>query len=193
MISKKIAVMGAQHTGKSTLIKNLSDFLEKMNYTVGLIGEVVRDCPYPINKMATLKAQDWILDEQVRREEALEGKFDIIVLTDRCLLDNFAYWKRVAEKVKLSSSEILEKEKEVFNHAKSYSIVFFLQLFEVKRIKDDKFRSIDFKWRREMHKRINDVVKKFSSQYNTPVVYVKGNARQMFETAKKNVLAVLKK
>lgn len=191
MPSRKIAIMGAQHSGKTTLIKNISNFLKSKGYTIGLVEEVVRGCPYPINEMATLKAQDWVLEEQIKREKALEGKFDIIVLTDRCVLDNFAYWKRVAEKLKLANKKILKKEKEVFDHANTYSIVFFLQPFEVKKIEDDNFRSVDFKWREEMHKRISDVVKEFTSKCDVPVVYVKGNANEMFETAKKNVVDIL--
>ena len=191
MPSRKIAIMGAQHSGKTTLIKNISNFLKSKGYSIGVVEEVVRDCPYPINEMATLKAQDWVLEEQIKREQALEGKFDIIILTDRCLLDNFAYWKRVAERLKLDNKEILKKEKEVFDHANTYSIVFFLQPFEVKKIEDDNFRSVDFKWREEMHKRISDVVKEFTLQCDVPVVYVKGNANEMFETAKKNVVDIL--
>lgn len=192
MPSRKIAIMGAQHSGKTTLIKNISNFLKSKGYSIGVVEEVVRACPYPINEMATLKAQDWVLEEQIKREKELEGKFDIIILTDRCLLDNFAYWKRVAERLKLTNKEILKKEKEVFDHANTYSIVFFLQPFEVKKIEDDNFRSVDFKWREEMHKRISDVVKEFTLQCDVPVVYVKGNANEMFETAKKNVIGVLK-
>jgi len=191
MASKKIAVMGTQHSGKTTLIKNISNFLKSKGYSIGLVEEVVRDCPYQTQEMATLKAQDWILEEQMRREDALEGKFDIIILTDRCLLDNFAYWKRVAERVKLGNDKMLKMERKVFNHAKKYSIILFLQPFKTKKIEDDNFRSIDFAWREEMHKRIEDVVKRFSSRYNTPIVYIKGNANEMFEQSIKHVLDVL--
>jgi len=191
MASKKIAVMGTHHSGKTTLIKNISNFLKAKGYSIGLVKEVVRDCPYQINEMATLKAQDWVLEEQMKRENSLEGKFDIIILTDRCILDNFAYWKRVAERLKLGTEEISKKEKKVFEHAKKYSIILFLQPFKAEKIEDDKFRSVDFAWREEMHKRIEDVVKRFSSQYDTPIVYVKGNANEMFEESIKHVLDVL--
>jgi len=190
MVSKKIAVTGAQYSGKTTLIKNISTALKKRGYSVCILGEVVRDCPFPINETTSVKAQDWVLEEQKRREDELKDKCDVI-LTDRCLLDNFAYWKRAAERIGLGEKEIRLGETEVFNHANSYSAILFLQPFEVKRIESDKFRSIDKEWREEMHKRILDVIKKFSKKSKVPVFYIRGDERKMFEQAMKRVFAIL--
>lgn len=179
----KIAVIGAHFVGKSTLCKNLLAYLNHEGFNVGLIDEVVRNCPYPINEMTTLEAQNWILDEQKRREKELEKKHDIILM-DRCVIDNFAYWRRVAEITNLDKEKIIEKEKEVFKHSKNYDILLFLQPFETTKIKNDGFRSIDPKWRKEMHEIISHVLNKFKSQHNTPIFLLKGSENKMFEEAK---------
>lgn len=180
--SKKIAIIGTHFVGKTTVCRNLFNQLKRDGYDVGMLAEIVRDCPYPVNEMATIKAQDWVLNEQKRRERELEQKHNI-VLSDRGVIDNFAYWKRVAEKVNLSKKVIEEKEKEVFEYSKDYDAIIFLQLFSGK-ITDDKFRSVDPGWRSEMHNRINETVEKFRTTCNTPVFIVNGSKRTVTERVK---------
>jgi nicotinamide riboside kinase len=141
----KIAIVGTHFIGKSTLCNNLLEYLNSEGFNAGLIEEVVRHCPYPVNEMATLKAQDWILKEQKRREEELEKKHDVIVM-DRGVIDNFAYWMRVADIINLDQEKIEEREKEVFEHSKSYDMLIFLQPFDSNKIKNDDFRSINPEW-----------------------------------------------
>lgn len=190
MASKKIAIIGSHFVGKTTVIKNISKHLKNSGYNVGIINEVVRDCPYPVNEMTTLEAQDWILEEQKRREAEMNNKYDIILM-DRGLIDNFAYWKRVAEKI-LTDEKLLEKEKEVFEHSKNYDLLIFLHPFDNTKIEDDNFRSIDPNWRKEMHERISQIVEKFRTAYNTPVFIVNGSKRNVTEKVKdiitKNIL-----
>ncbi len=180
--SKKIAIIGTHFVGKTTVCENLFNQLKKDGYDVGMLTEIVRDCPYPINEMATIKAQDWVLNEQKKREEELEKKHSIVLL-DRGVIDNFAYWKRVAEKVNLSEKIIREKEREVFEHSKSYDAIIFLQLFPGK-IADDKFRSVDPTWRNEMHQRVSDIIEKFRIRYDTSVFVVNGSKKDVTKRVK---------
>jgi len=190
MSSKKIAVIGTHYVGKTTLIKFLSEELKKRKYRVGIITEVVRDCPHPVNEIATLNAQDWILNEQKRRESELDGKHDIILM-DRGLIDNFAYWQRVAEMNNLSKKEIKQKEKEVFEHTKGYDMLLFLHPFEGNTIEDDNFRSVDPVWRVEMHKRIFKIVRKFSKENKTPIIHIKGTKKEVFQKSIRYVSKIL--
>lgn len=185
----KIAVIGTHFTGKTTLCKKLQKFLEKKGIKGCIVAEVVRDCPFPINELSTLQAQDWILNEQKKREMLLENVCDVII-ADRSLIDNFAYWMRVAEN-SLEAKEILKKEEEVFEYSKSYDIIFFLQPFE-KEIEDDNFRSINPEWRKEMHKRIEKIIEKFSKMYDGKIVKLSGSEEEVFEQAKKVVEIFLK-
>jgi hypothetical protein len=56
--------------------------------------EVVRDNPLGLNEGATADAQLWVLMTQVQRELELARRADVLV-TDRSVVDNFAYYLRV--------------------------------------------------------------------------------------------------
>ncbi len=178
----KIAIIGTHFVGKTTLVKKLSKHIKN----VQVIDEVVRSCPYPVNEMATIEAQDWILNEQRRREE--EAKADVI-LTDRGLIDNFAYWQRVAEKF-LTNDEIQRKKKEVFEYSKNYDLIIFLEPFESK-IKNDNFRSVNEDWRKEMHDRIFSILNEFKERYPGKIYFLKGDEKEVFNEAI-NILKELK-
>ena len=55
--------------------------------------EVVRDNPLGINEAATGEAQLWVLVSQVRQELELAPKAEVLV-TDRGVMDNYAYYLR---------------------------------------------------------------------------------------------------
>jgi nicotinamide riboside kinase len=60
---------------------------------VELGREVVRDNPLGINEGATGEAQLWVLVSQIRQELELARKADVLV-TDRGVMDNYAYYLR---------------------------------------------------------------------------------------------------
>jgi nicotinamide riboside kinase len=181
-MAKKIAIIGSHYVGKTSLCKKLSVYLSKKGFNVGFVGEVVRDCPFPVNETTTLKAQDWIFEHQKQREKELSEEHDILLL-DRGVIDNYAYWMRIAQKLKLDDTAIEDREKEVFDHSTTYDIVFFLEPFDSKDIEADEFRSINSTWRKEMHERISKILNKFRSQSDVPVIYLKGTEQQVFDQA----------
>jgi hypothetical protein len=89
----KIAFIGTHGVGKTTLCYELAASLKKRDLAVELVREVARDCPLPINRETTLKAQSWILHTQIARELEAESKGEVVVC-DRSVLDNFCYLKR---------------------------------------------------------------------------------------------------
>jgi len=186
MSSKKIAIIGSHCVGKTTLCKKLFEYLRAKGYSVGLLEEVVRSCPFPVNEMTTVDAQDWILREQKKREAELNEKYEILIL-DRGVIDNFAYWLRVAQNSGLDPNLIKKKEREVFRHSAGYHLLFFLHPFESEIIENDNFRSVDPVWRKEMHERVLNIVEKFRKEFNVPIVYLKGTEEEVFEKAKKYI------
>jgi nicotinamide riboside kinase len=89
----KVAFIGTHGVGKTTLCYDLAAALKKRDLTVELVREVARECPLPINRETTLKAQSWILHTQIAWELQAEAKADV-VFCDRAVLDNFCYMKR---------------------------------------------------------------------------------------------------
>ncbi len=87
----KIAFIGAHGVGKTTLCYDLASRLKRQDRAVDLVKEVARSCPLPINRETTLPAQAWILHTQIAQELATAAQCDIVIC-DRSVLDNYAYW-----------------------------------------------------------------------------------------------------
>lgn len=87
-----IAFSGAQGTGKTTAAKMWAGRLEKENprKSVGLVLDIERKCPYPINRETTHQAQEWIFFHQLSDEIHAAVEHDIVV-TDRTVMDVIAY------------------------------------------------------------------------------------------------------
>jgi hypothetical protein len=116
-------ILGTHAVGKTTLMDFLEGFFKGRGYRVSTVRESSRECPFPINEMSTVEAQDWILEDyarnlwgtvldmdpaeipiqdkillfQVLESKVRESSVADIVITDRGTLDNERYWKRVAE------------------------------------------------------------------------------------------------
>jgi nicotinamide riboside kinase len=91
----KIAFIGTHGVGKTTLCYDLAAALKRRDLTVELVREVARECPLPINRETTVKAQAWILHTQIAWELQAEAKAEVVVC-DRAVLDNYCYLKRAA-------------------------------------------------------------------------------------------------
>lgn len=91
----KIAFIGTHGVGKTTLCYDLAASLKRRDLSVELVREVARECPLPINRETTLKAQEWILHTQIARELEAEAKGEVVVC-DRAVLDNYCYMRRAS-------------------------------------------------------------------------------------------------
>ena len=86
----KVAFIGSHGVGKTALCYALAAHMKRIDISVGLVQEVARDCPMPINRDTTLAAQSWILHTQIAREIAAAERNQAVVC-DRSVLDNYAY------------------------------------------------------------------------------------------------------
>lgn len=86
----KVAFIGSHGVGKTSLCYGLAAHLKRIDISVGLVQEVARECPMPINRDTTLAAQSWILHTQIAREIAA-GVHGQAIVCDRSVLDNYAY------------------------------------------------------------------------------------------------------
>lgn len=91
----KIAFTGSHGIRKTTAAHAFAAVMQRAGHSVEFGREVVRDNPLGINESATGEAQLWVLMSQVRRELELAPKAEVLV-TDRGVVDNFAYYLRAA-------------------------------------------------------------------------------------------------
>jgi nicotinamide riboside kinase len=92
--SAKIAFIGSHSVRKSNAVHAFASTVGRAGRSVEVGREVVRDNPLGLNEGATPEAQLWVLMTQVQRELELSRRSDVLV-TDRSVVDNFAYYLRV--------------------------------------------------------------------------------------------------
>jgi nicotinamide riboside kinase len=91
----KIAFIGSHGIRKTSALLAFAAVVQRAGRSVELGREVVRDNPLGINEGATGEAQLWVLVSQIRQELELARKADVLV-TDRGVMDNFAYYLRAS-------------------------------------------------------------------------------------------------
>lgn len=92
--SAKIAFIGSHSVRKSNAVHAFASTIGRAGRSVEVGREVVRFNPLGLNEGATAEAQLWVLMAQVQQELELARRADVLV-TDRSVVDNFAYYLRV--------------------------------------------------------------------------------------------------
>jgi hypothetical protein len=89
----KIALVGTHGVSKTTIAYELAGILKRRGRTVELLTEIARECPFPLNELATREAYQWIIARQIQLEIEKSARAAVVVC-DRSVLDNFAYYVR---------------------------------------------------------------------------------------------------
>jgi len=152
----KIALIGPHGTGKTTIAHEIVVALKKENINVDFLGEIARECPFPINKEVTKKAQEWIIYFQCLREIEAEEKTEILIC-DRSLFDGYVYYSYFFEDNRVLEELIKEKIKE-------YSLLIKIPLREGYLINDG-IRDTDKKFQSDIEERFNTLLKKLNVPY----------------------------
>jgi nicotinamide riboside kinase len=92
--SAKIAFIGSHSVRKSNAVHAFASTIGRAGRSVEVGREVVRFNPLGLNEAATPEAQLWVLVTQVQQELELARRAEVLV-TDRSVVDNFAYYLRV--------------------------------------------------------------------------------------------------
>lgn len=89
----KIAFIGSHSVRKTNAVHSFAGAVGRSGRSVEVGREVVRFNPLGLNEGATQEAQLWVLMAQIQQELELRTKADVLV-TDRAVVDNFAYFLR---------------------------------------------------------------------------------------------------
>jgi len=169
----KIGMVGTHGIGKTEYVKMLYNWFindNSIKYTkddIAYIYEIVRDCPYQVNEKTSLKAQKWILDNQIDRERHFYELNKKIIITDRTVIDNFAYLlyaKRVSAKdMKVKDVVKYAGDVDFWLDVHPYNIIFYIRIpnnleYNEITIYDDGFRSINKKFQLEIDKIIEVIL-----------------------------------
>jgi nicotinamide riboside kinase len=92
----KIAFIGSHSVRKSNAVHAFASTIGRAGLSVEVGREVVRFNPLGLNEGATPESQLWVLMAQIQQELELRNRAEVLV-TDRSVVDNFAYFLRVTD------------------------------------------------------------------------------------------------
>jgi nicotinamide riboside kinase len=92
----KIAFIGSHSVRKSNAVHAFASTIGRAGLSVEVGREVIRFNPLGMNEAATPEAQLWVLMAQIQQELELRNRAEVLV-TDRSVVDNFAYYLRVTD------------------------------------------------------------------------------------------------
>jgi nicotinamide riboside kinase len=90
----KIAFIGSHSVRKTNAVHSFAGAVGRSGRSVEVGREVVRFNPLGMNEGATPEAQLWVLTAQIQQELELRNRAEVLV-TDRAVVDNYAYFLRV--------------------------------------------------------------------------------------------------
>jgi len=91
--SAKIAFIGSHSVRKTNAVHSFAGAVGRSGRSVEVGREVVRFNPLGLNEGATPEAQLWVFTAQIQQELELRNRAEVLV-TDRAVIDNFAYYLR---------------------------------------------------------------------------------------------------
>lgn len=92
----KIAFIGSHSVRKTNAVHSFAGAVGRSGRSVEVGREVIRFNPLGLNEGATAEAQLWVIMAQIQQELELRKRAEVLV-TDRAVIDNFAYFLRVTQ------------------------------------------------------------------------------------------------
>jgi len=152
-IRAKIAFVGSHGVRKTAAVASFAAALSRAGRSWELMREVVRDSPLGINEGASPEAQLWVLVTQIQHELERANKADILV-TDRAVMDNYAYLLRASGGADPFSIEPL-----IHSWSSTYNLV--VRLLPDVALRADGVRSTSDAFRDEIEAILDDVLPRF--------------------------------
>lgn len=152
-IARKIAFIGSHSVRKTNAVHSFAGAVGRSGRSVEVGREVVRFNPLGLNEGATAEAQLWTIVTQIQQELELRSNADVLVL-DRAVIDNFAYFLRVT-----GGDDPFDLRPLVAKWSQTYDL--FVRLRPDIELKADGVRSTNTRFRNEIEKILDLIVPQY--------------------------------
>jgi len=152
----KIAFIGSHSVRKTNAVHSFAGAVGRTGRSVEVGREVVRFNPLGLNEGATPEAQLWVLMTQIQQELELRRRAEVLV-TDRAVVDNFAYFLRVTGGV-----DPFDVEPLVRRWSRTYDL--FVRLYPDVALLPDGVRSTNDAFREEIEAILDQIVPEYVSE-----------------------------
>jgi len=140
--SSKIAFIGSHSVRKTNAVHSFAGAVGRSGRSVEVGREVIRFNPLGLNEGSTPEAQLWVIMAQIQQELELRYRAEVLV-TDRAVIDNFAYFLRAT-----GGDDPFDVKPLVRNWTETYDL--FVRLLPDVPLKVDGVRSVNRKFRDEI-------------------------------------------
>lgn len=151
--SLKIAFIGSHSVRKTNAVHSFAGAVGRSGRSVEVGREVIRFNPLGLNEGSTPEAQLWVIMAQIQQELELRNRADVLV-TDRAVVDNFAYFLRSTGGV-----DPFDVTPLIRNWAETYDL--FVRLLPDVPLKVDGVRSVNDEFRDEIESILDDMLPKY--------------------------------
>ena len=146
----KIAFIGSHSVRKTNAVHAFASTIGRAGRSVEVGREMIRFNPLGLNEGATPEAQLWVLMAQIQQELELRNRAEVLV-TDRSVVDNFAYFLRVTD-----GADPFEVEPLIRQWATTYDL--FVRLLPDVALLDDGVRSTSDAFRDEIESILDRII-----------------------------------
>lgn len=150
MTPRKIAFIGSHSVRKTNAVHSFAGAVGRSGHSVEVGREVVRFNPLGLNEGATPEAQLWVIMAQIQQELELRTRADVLV-TDRAVIDNFAYFLRAT-----GGEDPFDVKPLVRRWCETYDL--FVRLLADVPLKVDGVRSVNDRFRDEIETILNAII-----------------------------------
>ncbi len=148
--ASKIAFIGSHSVRKTNAVHSFAGAVGRSGRSVEVGREVIRFNPLGLNEGATPEAQLWVIMAQIQQELELRKGADVLV-TDRAVIDNFAYFLRAT-----SGEDPFDVKPLVRRWCNTYDL--FVRLLPDVPLKVDGVRSTSDRFRNEIETILNAII-----------------------------------
>ena len=149
----KIAFIGSHSVRKTNAVHAFASAVGRAGRSVEVGREVVRFNPLGFNEGATPEAQLWVLMAQIQQELELRHRAEVLV-TDRSVVDNYAYFLRVT-----AGKDPFDVEPLIRRWARTYDL--FVRLLPDIGLKADGVRSTNDAFRDEIEGILDRIIPQY--------------------------------
>jgi len=154
----KIAFMGTQCNGKSTLIKGFLKKWPMYKEVKSSYRKLIKTNKVQHNEEGTEESQKAILNAIIDDTQHAIAKGDEFLVFDRCVIDNIVYSLWLNERNKVSDEFIMDTKRVAYEAVKAFDIIFYIPLREEITIVPKKGRALDPVYRQEIDNLFRAVV-----------------------------------
>ncbi len=146
----KIAFIGSHSVRKTNAVHSFAGAVGRSGRSVEVGREVIRFNPLGLNEGATPEAQLWVIMAQIQQELELRNRAEVLV-TDRAVIDNFAYFLRAT-----GGADPFDVKPLVRNWCATYDL--FVRLLPDIPLRSDGVRSTRQEFRDEIEAILDEIV-----------------------------------